>query len=576
MSGKSTRRKSTTKAKDKSKPETQAKAKAILRWFLLAVICAVFVVNYEAVFDSKLDPNGDNITYFLLAKALSEGQGYTDILSPASVQHTHFPPGYPLFMSVFMHFFPDNVVAMKILNGILFLLAVLLLFRIVRKTTGGNIYLAFAVCLLTVSHPILLRWATIMMSEPLYIVISFGIILISLDLDIGKVFTRGHKDRRQIARLVLLCLLVMSSYLVRTMGISVVLAAILAFGVTSAKAFFKKNKSWWKPALTAAAICLSLVVVHEGWSIRNHKVANGFHSDYSAGFMYTDSQERMTPELWKERIVSNTTEFVTIWIPRSILKPLDVIDYTKHDKPAALDWTKGLLVILLSCFGISRMKKGRVLLLSYILITFAVLVLYQEQYAGVRYFVPVLPLLLLTALNGIFELLSLAVKALFKRDFAVVPILAMAAVVVLLYNPYMEGQKFYKSIAGYKNYSNMNPGSSFANYIEAAEWLKDHVGNNAVIACRKPEVMYMYSGYKYAVRFPTSGSEEEILGFFKSSNANCLVLDTWAKHAYNVIIPVIKKYPDAFPVYYVTEPDKKTNAPTIVAAILPSKIENNE
>ena len=110
---------------------------------MLAVICAVFVFNYKAVFDRKLDPNGDNIVYFLLAKALSEGKGYVDIVPPTPTPHTHFPPGYPMFMSVFMRFFPDNIIAMKILNGILFLLSVFLLFRIVRKTTRDNIWLAF-------------------------------------------------------------------------------------------------------------------------------------------------------------------------------------------------------------------------------------------------------------------------------------------------------------------------------------------------------------------------------------------------------------------------------------------------
>ena len=101
-----------------------------------------------------------------------------------------------MFMSVFMRFFPDNIVAMKILNGILFILAVLMLFRIIRKTSGGNLVLAFAVCLLTVVHPVLLRWSVVMMSEMLYIVISFGIILISLDLDVGRIFTKGRKDWR--------------------------------------------------------------------------------------------------------------------------------------------------------------------------------------------------------------------------------------------------------------------------------------------------------------------------------------------------------------------------------------------
>ena len=261
----STRKKNTTK---QQKPRIFIRK--YLPWVFIAIICAVFLVEYKAYFDPKLDPNGDNINYFLLAKSLAEGNGYMDIIPPVNVPHTHFPPGYPMFMSLFMHIFPDNIIAMKILNGILFMIAVLMLFKIIRKVTKDNIWLAFATCLLAVVHPTLMRWSVIMMSEMLYMVISFGIILLCLDIDVGKVFaSKEHRDNKQIALFVLLCLLVISSYLVRTMGISVVLSASLAFGVTALKRFRLKDHRWIASVTTAAIILAVLFVAHEGWMIRN-------------------------------------------------------------------------------------------------------------------------------------------------------------------------------------------------------------------------------------------------------------------------------------------------------------------
>ena len=570
MSGKSTPKKNITKAN--KKPGVNDKGRKVLHVLFLLTIGVLFVFNYKASFDPKLDPNGDNINYFLLGKALSEGEGYVDLFPPEPVPHTHFPPGYPMFMSVFMQVFPDNIIAMKILNGLLFLISVLLLFRIVRKATGGNLWLAFAVGIVTVMHSSLLRWSVVMMSEMLYMVISFGIILICLDLDLGKIFTRTGRDWKQVVRLVGLCLLVISSYLVRTMGISVVLSAALAFGVTALKYLLEKDRKWVKPAVVSVMVVLSLVVAHGGWSLRNRLVRPDYKSDYSSGFMYTEDRQRMTPSLWVDRISTNLKVFTGKFIPDSLLRPKEVIDHEKPKKPQTKGVIIGTLMILLMAYGISRMKKGRVLILSYIVITFAVLCLYQEQYAGVRYYIPVLPLMIFAALSGIQGLFVLLSKLAFRKEIAAVGTVAALICSAAVFPSYLKGQQVYKDVASFKTYLEMNPNSDFAHYIMAAEWLKTHAGNNAVVACRKPEVMYIYSGYKHSIMFPLRGDEEEILRFLDESKINCIVVDTWARHAYTVFYPVMSNYPEAFPIYYKT-PQDNSPAPTLVARYVPSKID---
>lgn len=566
MSGKSIQKKNTTRAN-----KWKQNSHLFPHILLLAIICVVFAYNYKSVFDPKLDINGDNINYFLLAKALTEGDGYVDMFSPNLTPHTHFPPGYPIFMSLFMRVFPDNVLAMKILNGLLFLLATLLLFRIVRKTTENNIWIAFATCLLVVMHSELLRWSVIMMSEMLYIVISFGIILLCLDLEVGKIFTKGKKDPWQICRLVILCLLVVFSYLVRTMGISVVLAASLAFAVTALKTLLKKDKTWMRQAAVVVLIMISLFGAHCGWSLRNNRVSPGYKSDYSATFLYTKDKERMTPALWKERLQSNLSVYVGCWIPNSLVNPYNVIDFGKEPKPTTKTTVAGIVLILLMAFGIAHLKKGKVLILSYILITFAVLMLYQEQYSGVRYFVPIIPLIIFSSVNGLWSLFSTLSFAVLKKKIVAPPCVALALAIVLLVPPYCKGREHYIRFAKYDTYQEMNPDAGFTHYIQAAEWLKKNVGHEAVIACRKPEVMYMYSGYRHAVRFPLRGDEESVIRFFRDSGANCVVLDTWSSHAYSTIFPVMKKVPNAFPVVHIIEQGKDI-APTVVAAVLRSKL----
>ena len=76
-------------------------------WILLG-----FLVIYIAVFDTKIDVGGDNAGYYILGKSISSGLGYTDIHLPNANPANHFPPGYPIILSVFMNF-SDGFVFLK-------------------------------------------------------------------------------------------------------------------------------------------------------------------------------------------------------------------------------------------------------------------------------------------------------------------------------------------------------------------------------------------------------------------------------------------------------------------------------
>ena len=90
-------------------------------YVLLLIVTICFVSTYTKIYDVKLDMNGDNIHYYALGKALAEGKGFTNTISFSETPHTHFPPGYPVFVAGVMKFFPDNINAVKIANGILLL-----------------------------------------------------------------------------------------------------------------------------------------------------------------------------------------------------------------------------------------------------------------------------------------------------------------------------------------------------------------------------------------------------------------------------------------------------------------------
>ena len=129
-----------------------------------------FLFCYLAIFDEKLDLGGDNAGYYILGKALNSGQGYTNIHLPGATPANHFPPGYPVILSVFMTI-SESFVFLKWMNGLLFLGSLLMLQRLFVRMTGNATlsWIALALSLLNVH---LLRSATILMSEIPYLFFS--------------------------------------------------------------------------------------------------------------------------------------------------------------------------------------------------------------------------------------------------------------------------------------------------------------------------------------------------------------------------------------------------------------------
>ena len=59
-------------------------------WLTLILITVVFLFVYQFIFDSKIDLNGDNASYYILGKAINGGEGYVNINSIYKTPNNHF------------------------------------------------------------------------------------------------------------------------------------------------------------------------------------------------------------------------------------------------------------------------------------------------------------------------------------------------------------------------------------------------------------------------------------------------------------------------------------------------------
>jgi hypothetical protein len=162
----------------------------------------------------------DDAIYTLLAKALATGDGYRMINLPGSPHATHYPPGYPLLLSVLWRIwpdFPDNVVVFKFANAILLSIAAAGVYLFARLRLGWSALGSAAVAWLGTASLTVLYLAGLVLSEPLYLVVLFAALLA----------TERSVDDGSIRSAVIAGALLGALTMVRTIGVVAIGAAVL-------------------------------------------------------------------------------------------------------------------------------------------------------------------------------------------------------------------------------------------------------------------------------------------------------------------------------------------------------------
>ena len=524
---------------------------------MLLTIGITFLANYSAMYDSKLDMNGDNIYYYSLGKAISDGKGFTDIMFFKESPHSHFPPGYPLFVAGVLNVFPDDVDAVKTANGILLFLSILLLFFVLEKIAKNRI-IAFICALLCCLHPSLLHWATIMMSEMLFLFCSLVIIYLLLILDEKKLFDFSKGKLINNLLLFLLLLFISYVYFVRTMGLSLIISALLWSLYNVFWGFFVWMRSRKKREETAlserkgyfirSSIVFLLLLTTFGitkfaWDNRNEKIGKT-ESDYVEDFYRkADGQKMSSVDDWVTRVKNNTGDYITKYLPNSVF----MISFDKNKAIETSDWIKGLFIIALMLVGFLRTKKAGLLLFLYIGITMGVLLIWPEQYGGERYYTCIIPFYIFLTLNGVSELIKVIFR-LARKSYNPVIVQSLAVILfsaILLFPAYVKAQEQPRKTAKLKSWAKMG-NINLNNYYDAVEWCGKNLPDSARVICRKPEIYYIYSGYHKASGFPKYAAPDTVIKFLITNKATHLIIDNWFKHAYTTLYPAILKYPEKF------------------------------
>lgn len=123
----------------------------------------------------------DDAIYTLLAKALATGEGYRMINLPGAPHATHYPPGYPVFLSLLWRLapsFPDNIVVFKFANAAWLTAAAVGTMAFARVRLGwGTVSAALVGATGTLSIVVLLVTGVVL-SEPMFMALLLPTLLL--------------------------------------------------------------------------------------------------------------------------------------------------------------------------------------------------------------------------------------------------------------------------------------------------------------------------------------------------------------------------------------------------------------
>ncbi|MDR0728943.1 MAG: phospholipid carrier-dependent glycosyltransferase [Prevotellaceae bacterium] len=533
----------------------------VLYWLGLAAIAIVYAKCYTDVFDYKLDMGGDNISYYSLGKAIADGKGFSNVIGFDETPHSHYPPGYPVIISLAIRM-GCGITGLKVLNGLLLFLACVMICHLSYRITQKR-FLALVVTLMMATNYHLLRSATIMMSEiPFLFFTSLALLLFSFLMDRNKLDAGYYLLLFGVASATVI------AWFVRTQGIALWLALVCALLTMSISAVLKNRKActwrqhWYMNRLLLIAlsgIVAFFLISKAPWDLRNKQ--HGLSSSYMAQLTVQAGGSRITDfQGWVERIEKNAARYITKEVPNGLF--MKTVNY---EQPAeGKDWAAGIAILLVIIFGLFQLKRKDVLLFYYVGGTAGILLFWPDIWFSPRFMSPVIPLLLLLFAIGLVKIVTLAGRLVRLKQTG---FLYPAALLVLLFCLYPNSSKAIrnaKRAAVFRDYTSANATPQLVEYLDAIRWVKDNIPDTVRVSTRKPEIFYIYTGGRKSRSFPYYGTPEEIIDFLTNNNIRYVIIDRWFRHAYATVIPAVQKYQGKFRIAHQITGTDKDAAPTYV------------
>ncbi len=483
----------------------------------MSVFVAVNVLLCLALFDPKLHTGGDSSSYVLLAESVMRfGDGYAQALWPGPAQaHTQYPPGYPLMLGPLVLVAGRNFVVLKMLS-VLFCAASVFLFALfVRKRSAPRRWLylagAFAVNPLVVDYS---RW---MLSEAPFLLWT----LLAL-----RFFQDDEPD--DMGRPFWFALLAsVAAYYVRSIGVMLVAGASLAYMM----------RREWKKFLVHGVVSATLTLP---WLIRN-KVVGGASTPYVDQFLLRSVYDPEAGYLgfWGmvERFFTNVRIYSARELPRALVG---------SDSSWAATGLLKALAIAICVFlvvGFIRAVRRRVEAAEvYFALSCLAVLLFEEVVSDVRYLLPLIPLILVYAEEGLSTAVAFLRPAAERSRIPALALSVVAAVGLLaqMQRVPQNMDMLGRYVAG-DRYADYAP--NWRTFFESADWVRGNTPADAVVTVRKPRLFNLLADRRVLL-YPFATDKDSVLATVFASDY--VVVDQVSGTTFRYLVPALESQPTRF------------------------------
>ena len=481
----------------------------------LGVILLAGAIACAYTFDSKLALLGDNASYYMLGKSIAQGEGYVNISKITKSPNNHYPPGYPFIISIVL-LVTDSIVVVKLLNCLFMLGSLVIGFLLMARLTS-NYITAFVAAMLTALNSHVLFYSSLMMSEVPYM--FFSLLVLYFISEKGGTLTLW--SRMFIAAIITMVI----AYYVRSLGVALLAALCLHFVL---------NGQYRLMLVSIAA----MVVGALPWFLRGRALGGASYLNQLKMINpYNPSLGEAGVGDFVDRFWNNFSRYVTREIPDAIFPHSPLY----NEEISGREWLFGIILLTVITLGLIRLSHFRWLILGYMLATFGILMIWPDVWIGVRFIVPMVPLLWLGFLSGFYYLFTL-IRA--QSQVSSVVNYAPLILTVLLVSPLAELHK----------QANASYPPAWQRYFEIAEWL-DKNEEGAVISCGKPSLFYTFAD-NYTMRYKFSRDTNELIAHLEKQQVDYVVIDQVYGNTFQYLLPAVRQHPERFKqVLHLKNPD---------------------
>ncbi len=252
-------RNKTTTSDDSQIIDTPFLSKYLL-WLLLGLIPTIYVL----LLNSNLSPFIDNARYISAARALLSGDGYSRIHSQIISPQTLYPPGYPLILAGVIYVFSLNILVIKLVSMLATICALMVTYFLLKR--HATFTAAASVTLLAGVNPLLAFFATVELTEALYLMLSV----------LALLFIERSTDNDRSSTYLLAAIAISAcAYYVKSAGIALLPGAL----------FYYAYKKEYKKLLIFALVFIALI---SPWIIRSFTLDTGYNGTYLKQLMWKD------------------------------------------------------------------------------------------------------------------------------------------------------------------------------------------------------------------------------------------------------------------------------------------------